>query len=164
MFKELLEYTKGINLDWIQVIGVIVALFSLVVSYLVYMHTTKQRKRNLLVKLSWGFLVYENNTLSKGVYLFIEVNNIASEPSIVSNFNILTSNTKKKYAITAPYSDVRYPHRLQGGESCRVWINKDELFETFGRSGIVKPTMSLRAEVADGVGEKYISNKLKVEN
>ncbi|TVX99072.1 hypothetical protein [Cohnella terricola] len=151
------------NIDGIQLVIAAIGLLALIISFLVYRQTKNQNKRFLSVELTNGFIVYENNSLSDDVYFFITVRNASSKNIVVNSFNLLNIRVRgKKYALIPPQSNIVFPHRLQEGDNCQVWISREDFLRTVERDGFTKSSLKIRAQVMDGTGNRYHSNIFKI--
>jgi hypothetical protein len=129
---------KWLGEHWAQIITAIVAVYGAVLSTLNLLNVRKEKKRQLLVKMSYGWLTLPRD-LSDTKFL-IEVANPGYRP----------------VTIQPPYS--RFRHELLEGKSCSSWIEEAAVKRSLkekGYSGKVK----LRAEVDDQTGKKYRAKK-----
>ena len=63
----------------------------------------------------------------------------------------------KTVALPKPQSNVNFPHRLEEGESCTVWVEIKEVANALQRDGF-KGTVTLRGFYRDQLGTEYLSS------
>jgi len=140
----------------IQIIVAVVAVYGAVFSTITFVSRKKEKKRQLEIKFSNGFLMYGQEP---GEFvLFVEVSNPGYR-DVTINIPSLILPDKKVVAFIDPYqSDVRFPHKLAEGTNCKVWTEMRDLAQNLkehGYSGIIE----INAKVEDGAGNIYRSRK-----
>jgi hypothetical protein len=146
---------KWLGEHWAQIITAIVAVYGAVLSTLNLLNIRKEKKRQLFVKMSYGWL-----TLPRGLSdpkLLIEVANPGYRRVTIQPSYIRLPHGEK-LVFPWPTAEVRFPHELLEGKSCSLWVEEAEVKRSLkekGYSGKVK----LQAEVYDQTGKNYRAKK-----
>jgi hypothetical protein len=139
---------KWLGEHWAQIITAIVAVYGAVLSTLNLLNIRKEKKRQLLVKMSYGWLTLPRD-LSDTKFL-IEVANPGYRPVTIQPPYIRFPHGEKLVMLW-PTAEVRFPYELLEGKSCSSWIEEAAVKRSLkekGYSGKAK----LRAEVDDQTG------------
>ena len=119
--------------DWPTIITAIVALYGAILSTVSILSQRKDKKRQILVKLSNGFLTF-GPELSPAM-LFIEASNPGHIPVNINSPGIILPD-KRTIVFPSPQGDVSFPHSLPPGENCRVWTDLKQLSHQLLNKGV----------------------------
>lgn len=143
---------------WPMIVTAIVAVYSAVLSTYILISRNKEKKRQLKVELSFGFMT-EGPELSQEM-LFITVSNTGFRPVTLNASGILLPN-KHQLIFMVPKSNVQFPYELLEGRNCTVWIEVKVLVQDLKRnsySGKVK----LKGFFRDATGAVYKSKRITI--
>jgi hypothetical protein len=146
---------EWIGEHWAQIITALVAVYGAALSTLNLINIQKEKKRQLSVKMSRGWLTFPKGL--SGNMLLIEVGNPGYRPVTVQTPYIKLPH-EESLVFPLPTAEVRFPHELQEGKRCLMWVEEAEVKRSLkekGYSGKVK----LRAEVYDQTRKKYRTKK-----
>jgi hypothetical protein len=149
----------GSNITWPTVVTAVVALYGAALSTLNYLASRREKSRRVKVELSLGFLAH-GPTLSPTM-LFIVASNIGTLPVTLSSSGIRLPNGRQAIC-PLPNTDVRFPHELQGGKDCRIWIDAREFADTLRREGL-SGKVRLTGFYLDQTGVRHKSKPFKFD-
>ena len=144
------------KVTWPQIITAIVAVYGAIMSTITFIINRKEKIRQISVTFSNGSLVYTSNNRSD-LMLFITVANPGNRPVTINVPRIRLPN-KRTFVFPNPQSNVNFPHRLEDGADCVIWIDMELLARQLKSSGF-KGRIKLIAEVNDATGKIYSSKK-----
>lgn len=149
-FSKLIAILKAI--DWKQVVaGIIVAAGGAAIGYF---FNKRQDRRELRVKIYNGLPLYDSGP--GDACLFIEVSNPRAKAVVVNTPSLILPRKKQRLVFPYPQASVRFPHNLQEGHNCELWIGLRDLADRLYEQGY-KGVVNLRAEVTSHAGDSYTS-------
>ena len=129
-------------MDWVvsitALVALLIALYGAVLSTYTLVSSRRDKRRQVKVELSTGFLA-TGPDLSAAM-LFIGISN-PGHITVTLNIPGIQLPNRETLVFPDPPSDVRFPHELAPGKGCRVWTPLADLAERLkekGFSGKVK--------------------------
>ncbi|WP_254328651.1 hypothetical protein [Paenibacillus sp. MZ03-122A] len=119
-----------------------------------------EKSRKVSLAFSYGFLDTYNGLSDAAV--IVTVSNPGYQ-HVVINIPYLILPDNKTLVFPRPQSNVSYPHILEAGSSCTIWIGLNELKETLFTNGY-NGKVQLDAGVDDGSGRKHLTKKSLILN
>lgn len=119
--------------------------------------SNRAKKRVLSISLSTGWMTPLKNGILGPHMLFITVANPGDRKATI-NTPYLGLPDGKNIFFPEPFTNVNFPHRLEEGENCLIWIEMNRIKLSLlrqGYSGVVR----LKGKVSDGTGKNYTSKK-----
>lgn len=148
------------EIPWTQIVTAVIAIYGAIFSTITFFQNRKDKKKNLKIKFSNGFLTYDVG-LSE-LMLFITVYNIGGKSLLINSPRIVLSDGKS-FVFPNPQSDVKFPHKLEEGAKCEVWTEMKALAKELYKNGY-KGKIRLMADVSDGTDKKYKTKKAWIFN
>ena len=146
------------KIDWfiVSVIGnILLMLYGVILTTYTIIKSNKEKRRQISVKVSNGWLVY-GPELSKFM-LIITIANPGNRTVAINTPHIKLPDRRVMF-FPRPSSNVTFPHELEEGKDCTVWNEMEMLKHSLikhGYSGKVK----LEANVSDRTGKVYKAKK-----
>jgi hypothetical protein len=142
------------NIDWTHITVAVVAVAGLILSVYNRFESWKEKRRHLTVKISNGFLTYSRGELSP-LLLIVTIRNPGNRAVTINTPHLtLPSNN----SISLMEGQVRCPYELEDGKECLFWVEMSSLKTTLIDHGY-KKTVKIKAQLQDGAGKYYYSNK-----
>jgi hypothetical protein len=139
-----------------EAIGAVATVVGLFVSiYLGF--RGRRRKPEVEVKMKDGFLTFTDGRLSDRM-IFVEVSN-TGEKIVTINVPYLQLPDNRKMVFPDPQSDVTFPHTLEEGKCCSLWVERKEVLRSLRGYGC-KGKVRVRAAVADQTDKVYKARKV----
>jgi len=134
-------------------ISATVAVLSLYLSLLNYLHIRREGRRQLKVQVSNGFLTHGPN-LSEFM-LFVSVANSGRRDATVNTPYIIVPDGRT-FVATQPSGTNRFPLVLHDGESCQIWLPAKDLATGMATAGY-RDRVKVRGACRDATGVEYRS-------
>lgn len=144
-------------ITWPQIITAIVAIYGAIMATVTFFSKRKEKQRRLTVSFSNGFLPSFGADIGE-LMLFIEISNPGNRSVIINVPRIILPDGNTVVFPSPKSSNVRFPHKLEEGTNCMVWTEMRDLASQLKEKGY-QGTVKLKADVADGTGQKYESKK-----
>ena len=142
-------------MSWTEILTALVAFYGALLSTAIFIKEQKTKTRQLEVKISNGFLKY-GQKLSE-LMMFVEVFNPGNR-AVQVNLPKLILPDNRTLVFPNYQGDVQFPHELQEGKSCKIWIAMKAIGLQLHEAGF-KENVKLYAGVSDGTGKEYRSKK-----
>ena len=146
-------------MEWTNVITAAVALYGAVLSTYTILANRKDKRRQIKVKLSNGFLTSGPEISS--AMLLIDASNPGVRSVILNSAGIKLPNGKT-VVFPIPEGNVVFPHTLKEGENCLLWTPMKEFARTLGNEGY-SGTIKIVAFYRDQLGKEHRSNKFSFD-
>ena len=147
-------------MQWPTLITAAVAVYGALLSTYSVVVRHREKKRWVAVTVSIGFPVYEGLGLGPTV-LFISASNPGSRNVSLCNPGLLLPD-KRKLVFPTHQSDVQFPHDLEPGKGCRMWIPARILARDL-KEARFSATVKLVGFYLDATGTVYKSKPYKFE-
>ena len=147
-------------MDWTGIVIALVALYGAVLSTYTLIQNNKEKRRQLKVHITKRFPVSKQGQILKPDGIIIQMKNPGYKKVTVVDSQIMLPKGEP-IIFVSPIGNVRFPYEIEEGKECVVHIELQKVISgatKLGYSGDVK----LKAKVIDGAGDRYISNKLKL--
>jgi len=122
-------------------------------------NSRQQNKREIKVEMNYGFIL-RNRPITK---ILLTAINTGNKTVTLSGMGlILPRKEKNLFAILRPDSLVTFPHDLDSGKNCSVYLDPKNLAEELREeefSGVIK----VKGYFRDGIGNRYKSKTFKFE-
>ena len=145
---------------WDVIITLLIASYGAIVSTYSVWNARKEHKREVKVKISFGFL--KQVTVSPPMLMLSAMNTGTKTVTLSSMGLILPAKEKKYLYFMRPDSYVTFPHDLLEGKDVLVWITTKELAHDLKQEGY-SGTISLRGFYRDAIGNEYKSHAMKFD-
>jgi len=140
-----------------EIITIIIAVYGAILSTINIILQRLDKKRIIDIIPSWGFLYYDNGTISEDGYIFIEVVNNGHVAVTVNTPYIILPN-KKTIVFPQASGDVSFPNELMPGRSCKIWVKSNAVMRHLRNEGY-SGRVSIKVAAKDATGKQTIGRK-----
>ena len=154
----MIKVLEWLSEHWAQLVTAIVAVYGAVLSTLNLLNIKKEKRRQLSIKMSKGWLTIPTGL--SGDMFIIEVANPGYRPVTIGTPYIKLPD-KGSLFFLMPTAEVQFPHELQEGKRCLLWVEEAEVKRSLKGKGY-SGKVTLRAEVSDQTGKRYRGKKALV--
>lgn len=143
---------------WVAIASAGITFAAVVVSVLQFVSQRREKRRQLKVEVSNGFLNY-GPKLSE-LMLFITMAN-PGRRDVTVNSPYFIMPDRRSLALMRPTGTHRFPHVLRDGKSCQIWIPARAIAAELLAAGYVGK-VKVRGACRDAVGVQYLSKPFPV--
>lgn len=146
------------TISWSDLATTLVAVYGAALATYTLIHDRRDKRRVIVVKSHIAIPVYQGRGAGDPLFMINAVNPGSRTVHLAgAGFRI---GRKKGFALFQPQGDVKFPHALEEGKSCSVWLESRDLAQQLMELGYIGK-QTLRGYFQDSVGTQYFSKPVK---
>ena len=144
-------------MDFSILLNIILGIYGAFLTTLTIIKSNKEKKRQVLVRLSTGWhQKFADAGLEPQMLLITVIN--PGHINVTVNTPYLELPDGKFLVISKPLANVQFPYRLPEGSKCAMWVKMNEIKKSLKERGYTGK-IKLWGNVTDAVGKIYRSKK-----